>query len=214
MSLRDQLNDMHAKINSNVPEAAAAFDTDTDRFVESGNAPKGLKVGDKLPEFELPDQLGRIIKSTELLEKGALVISFYRGNWCPYCSLELNALQQILPDIQSLGANLVTISPQLPDESMSTAEKNELTFSVLSDVGNVVARKLDLVFTLTEELRPLYKDFGIDLEKANGDESFELPIPATFVVDKNGVVQSAFVNADYKQRMEPAEIINALKQIG
>ncbi len=213
MSLSEQLNEMHDKINSNVPEAAAKFDADTTSFLESGLAPKGLEVGDHLPNFALPNQVGKVVSSSGLLSEGHLVISFYRGSWCPYCNLELNALQQILPEIQSLGANLVTISPQLPDESMSTAEKNNLTFAVLSDVGNVVARKFELVFTLTEELRPLYKEFGIDLEKSNGDDSFELPVPATFVVDSSGIIVTAFVNADYKQRMEPEEIINALKMI-
>ncbi len=213
MSLHEQLEQMHEQITNNVPEASAKFDADTKSVIESGLAPQGLKVGDKLPSFALPNQTGQLTKSDDLLKEGNLVISFYRGSWCPYCSLELNALQQILPEIQSLGANLVTISPQLPDESMSTAEKNALTFSVLSDIGNKVAKTFNLVFTLSESLRPDYANFGIDLQKTNGDDSFELPVPATFVVDKNGIIQSAFVNADYKQRMEPAEIIKVLKEI-
>jgi len=118
-----------------------------------------------------------------------------------------------LPEFKSHGARLIAISPQLPDESMSTAEKNELSFPVLSDTGNKVAREFGLVFTLSEQLRPLYESFNIDLPATNGDKSFELPIPATFIIDSDGVVKGAFVNADHKQRMDPSDIINVLKEI-
>ena len=120
-------------------------------------------------------------------------------------------MQQHLPQITEQGASLVAISPQTPDESLSKVEKDDLSFLVLSDVGNEVARSFGLVFTLSEHLRPLYKDFGIDLAKSNGTDTFELPVPATFVIDSEGIVQAAYVNADYKQRMEPAQIIEVLK---
>ncbi len=172
-----------------------------------------LKVGDAIPEFTLPNAKGAHIGSQELLAQGPLVISFYRGGWCPYCNLELRALQQLLPDFKQAGAQLVAISPQTPDHSLSTQEKNELTFEVLSDVGHQVARKFGLVFTMPTDLQNLYNDFGLDLPKHNGDRSFELPMPATYVVGKDGVIQYAFVPADYTQRAEPSEVLAAVKSL-
>ena len=122
-------------------------------------------------------------------------------------------MQRTLPEIEALGAQLVTVSPQLPDNSLSTAEKLDLTFEVLSDVGNRVAREFGLVFTLPEEMRSIYQDFGIDLPAANGDESFELPMPATYVIDKSGIVRLAFVDIDYTRRLDPDDIIDALKKL-
>jgi peroxiredoxin len=122
-------------------------------------------------------------------------------------------LQRTLPEIEALGAQLVTVSPQLPDNSLSTAEKLDLTFEVLSDVGNRVAREFGLVFTLPEEMRSIYQDFGIDLPGANGDESFELPMPATYVIDKSGIVRLAFVDIDYTRRLDPEDIIESLKKL-
>ena len=122
-------------------------------------------------------------------------------------------MQRSLPEIKSLGAELVTISPQLPDNSLSTAEKLALDFEVLSDVGNKVARDFGLVFKLTEKMQEIYKNFGIDLPTANGDQSFELPIPATYVVASNGIVAFAFIDADYTNRLDPETIIAELKKL-
>jgi len=213
MSLQEQLKAKYEEIKKNAPDEVAIFDADTESFISSGDAPQGLQVGDQLASFELPNQLGQTISLDELQGDSNIVISFYRGGWCPYCNIELCVLQQALPEFKSHGARLIAISPQLPDESMSTAEKNELSFPVLSDAGNKVAREFGLVFTLSEQLRPLYESFNIDLPATNGDKSFELPIPATFIIDSDGVVKGAFVNADHKQRMDPSDIINVLKEI-
>ena len=213
MSLQEQLKAKYEEIKKNAPNEVAIFDADTESFISSGDAPQGLQVGDQLASFELPNQLGQTISLDELQGDSNVVISFYRGGWCPYCNIELCLLQQALPEFKSHGARLIAISPQLPDESMSTAEKNELSFPVLSDAGNKVAREFGLVFTLSEQLRPLYESFNIDLPATNGDKSFELPIPATFIIDSDGVVKGAFVNADHKQRMDPSDIINVLKEI-
>ena len=213
MSLQEQLKAKYEEIKKNAPNEVAIFDADTESFISSGDAPQGLQVGDQLASFELPNQLGQTISLDELQGDSNVVISFYRGGWCPYCNIELCVLQQALPEFKSHGARLIAISPQLPDESMSTAEKNELSFPVLSDAGNKVAREFGLVFTLSEQLRPLYESFNIDLPATNGDKSFELPIPATFIIDSDGVVKGAFVNADHKQRMDPSDIINVLKEI-
>jgi peroxiredoxin len=122
-------------------------------------------------------------------------------------------LQRSLPEIKSQGAELVTISPQLPDNSLSTAEKLALEFEVLSDVGNKVAKSFGLVFKLSEKMQEIYKNFGIDLPTANGDQSFELPIPATYVVTKNGIIAFAFIDADYTNRLDPEIIVSELKKL-
>ena len=140
-------------------------------------------------------------------------MSFYRGGWCPFCNLELWALQKILPEIERLGASLVAVSPELPDASLNTLEKHRLQFQVLSDRGNQVARQFGLVFTLPQELRPVYEQFGIDIPPHNGDQSFELPLPATYVIASDGTIRYAFVNSDYTQRAEPSDIIAACAKI-
>ena len=140
-------------------------------------------------------------------------MSFYRGGWCPYCNIELRGLQSELASFREHGANLVAVSPQTPDNSLSTTEQNELEFPVLSDVGNTVAKKFGLVFTLPESLRPIYEDFGIDISKSNGDESFEIPVPATFVINRDGHISYAFINADYRKRAEPSDVLAAVKDL-
>ena len=148
-----------------------------------------------------------------LLKQGSVVITFYRGEWCPYCNLELRAYQQALPQLQALGASLVAISPQTSDHSLSTTEKMELTFAVLSDVGNQVARQFGLVFTIDEAVRGAHKQVGADLPEFNGNDSWELPMAGTFLVDQSGVVRLAFVNPDFTRRLDPSVIIARLKEL-
>jgi peroxiredoxin len=130
---------------------------------------------------------------SDLLQHGPVVVAFYRGGWCPYCNLELRALQKSLPEIEKLGAQLVAISPQTPDSSLSTQQKDKLRFQVLSDKHSAVARQFGLVFTLPEEIRTIYKGFGHDLAVRNGDDSFELPFPATYVIGQDRIIRFAFV---------------------
>ena len=120
-------------------------------------------------------------------------------------------MQLALPEIEALGAHLVAVAPELPDKSLSTAERNALAFEVLSDLGNKVARDFGLVFSLAEELRPIYASFGIDIPAYNGDDTFELPMPATYVIDTDGIIVHAFVDTDYTRRLEPAKIVEILK---
>ena len=141
------------------------------------------------------------------------MLSFYRGGWCPFCNLELQAIQALLPEIKALGANLVGISPETPDNSMTTVEKHQLQFDVLSDVGNKTARDYGLIFTVYEEMRPLYLKWGLDIPTSNGDDSWELPIPATYIIDSNCVARVAHVDKDYTKRMEPDQILTALRSI-
>ena len=212
MSLTRDLIDLRRQLRAQQPDnIKAVMDKATVDLVNSGIGDRALKVGEIAPNFTLPNAVGKDIELQSLLNTGPAVIAFYRGQWCPYCNLELRGLQQSLPELEKLGAKLVAISPQTPDNSLSTVEKNELTFEVLSDVGNRVAREFGLVFALPEELRPIYEGFGLDLPAHNGDETFELPIPATYVIAPNGNVIHAFANADYTQRLDPEEIVAALK---
>lgn len=214
MSLQNELDELYKKFSQKVPpEVLNTMLGVTRRLVESGIAEKSLKVGDKAPDFDLPNATGEEVRLKELLDKGPVILNFYRGGWCPYCNLELNAYQKRLPHINELGASFVAISPQTPDHSLSTAEKYELQFKVLSDVGNKVADKFGLVFKLPDELQELYNKFGIVLPKFNGDESWELPMPGTYVIDKDGTVSYAFADADYTKRAEPDEVIAKLQEI-
>ncbi|WP_299883609.1 peroxiredoxin-like family protein [uncultured Lacinutrix sp.] len=171
---------------------------------------KALKTGDIFPSFNLPNASGNIINSLELLDKGPLVITFYRGGWCPYCNIELKALQNVLPQIQEKGAELIAISPESPDNSLSTKEKNELSFEVLTDKDNSFARDLSLVYKLPKDLVSLYRKFGINLDNSQNNTNSELPIAATYVIDSNGKIKYHFLKEDYKLRADPKEILEAL----
>lgn len=214
MSLTNDLQIQKEQFLANVPEETVeVMGNATQALAESGIVDRSLKTGQQAPPVRLPNATGSTVDLQELLKSGPVVLSFYRGQWCPYCNLELRALQQILPEIQALGARLVAVSPQTPDNSLSTVEKNELTYEVLSDVGNQVARAYGLVFELPEHLRPIYASFGIDVPAHNGDSSFELPIAATYVIATDGTIAHAFIDADYTQRLDPEAILAALKDL-
>ncbi len=196
---------------SSIPEdAQQTVMTAFEKLMKSDTGDNAPSIGDQAPDFELPNVRGGSTRLSERLTKGPVVLSFYRGGWCPFCNLEFKALSDILPEIEASGATLIGISPELPDISLSTIEKQNLPFEVLSDVGNKVADKYGLVMTVYEELRPLYKQWGIDVAVANGDESFQLPIPATYVIKQDGSIQACYVNKDYATRMEPQDILAAL----
>lgn len=211
-TLKEALAAYQAKsIAKKTDEQNAIMANATQALIDANIEANALKVGDTIPGFSLPNAKGENTNSNALLEQGPLVIAFYRGGWCPYCNLELRALQQLLPEFEKVGAQLVAISPQTPDNSLSTQEKNELSFEVLSDVGNNIARKFGLLFTMPTDLQQLYAHFNLDIPKHNGDQTFELPMPATYVVDKNGVIQYAFIPADYTKRAEPSEVLEVVK---
>ncbi len=214
MSLLAQIQEMQKEFMKQVSEEdVKVLQSATAKLIESDIAARCLKQGDKMPAFSLPNAINETISSNIMLNKGPLVINFYRGGWCPYCNLELKAFQEALPEIVDLGAQLVAISPNLPDKSLSSIEKHALTFEVLTDIGNQISRQFGLVFTLDAQLQPLYKQFGIDIPSFNGDESYELPIPATYVVNSDGIIKFAFVDADYTRRLEPDKVIEALKNL-
>ena len=184
-----------------------------EKLMKSDAGDNAPSVGDMAPGFELPNERGGSTTLTERLEQGPVVLSFYRGGWCPFCNLEFKALSDILPEIENKGASLIGISPERPDASLSTIEKHNLPFEVLSDVGNKVADQYGLIMTVYEEIRPLYQQWGIDVPAANGDDSYQLPIPATYVIKQDGSIQACYVNKDYTSRMEPADILGALETI-
>ncbi len=214
MSLQEEITKLKDQMMSVIPkDKLTVINRSMDELLKSNPTVNSLKKGEKIPSFALPNAKGNPLSSDDLLKQAPLVISFYRGGWCPYCSLELRALQHALHDIHQAGGQLVAISPELPDNSYSTSEKNSLIFEVLSDVGNKIAKKFGIVFSLAEDLRPVYKDLGIDLPSVNGDESYELPFPATYVVDKEGTILLANVDPDYTNRLDPSEIIELLQDI-
>jgi len=212
MSLADQLTQRREATAQAVPtDTFATMNNVTKQLKDSGIEDAAPKVGEQFKSFSLPNQNGELRQLETLLANGPLVVTFYRGGWCPYCNLELAAYQAQLDAIKAAGATLVAITPELPDESLSTAEKNALSFEVLSDEGSNYARELGIMFTLSPELVPIYDKFGIDIEKYNGKGNFELPLAATFIIAKDGSVMHASVDADYTYRQEPAEIVALLK---
>ncbi|GHO51142.1 peroxiredoxin-like family protein [Ktedonospora formicarum] len=183
------------------------------QLIDSSAASKARKVGEMAPDFTLPDALGRSVKLSELLQRGPVVLTFYRGIWCPICNLEVRAYQQALPQLEALGASVVAISPQIPKQSLSMAEKHALSFAVLNDAGNLVARQYGLDFILDEAVRTAHQQLGADLPAYNGDASWQLPIPATFLIDQAGIVRLAFVDPDFTHRLDPSIIIAQLKRL-
>jgi peroxiredoxin len=170
-----------------------------------------LKAGDKAPDFTLPAACGLKVSLYETLKNGPAIIVFYRGGWCPYCNLELRTYQRLLPEIRKSGAQLMAISPQNPDGSLTTQEKNALAYPVLSDTGNQAAKAFGILFDLPAYLSNLYAGFGNDLTKINAAGTWQLPLPATFVIGQDGVIIKAFVETDYRERMEPAKALAAIK---
>ena len=194
--------------------ALAIMDAETARLAASNVAGGALKMGDSAPDFILPDAHGELVRLNSLLREGHVVVVFYRGGWCPYCNLHLRGFQRRLPQFRELGAQIVAISPQLPDNSLSTQEKNELAFPVLSDVGNKVSRQFGIVFELSNDLVKLYRQFGHALEDANGASGKrELPFPATFLIDDNGTIRLAHVDVDYSRRLDPDDVLETLKYL-
>ncbi len=194
-------------------DVASHMDRATAELVESKAADRAVTVGSRAPDFTLPNAVGKDISLRRLLNEGPVVVSFYRGIWCPFCNLELRALQQSTAEIVELGACLVAISGQTPDNSLSTAEKNGLTYEVLSDAGLAVARSYGLVFELPEYLQTDYRELGHPLPQFNGTDQQTLPIPGTFVIDPAGIVRFAYVNPDYMHRADPATVIAALRTL-
>jgi peroxiredoxin len=173
-------------------------------------ASNALRRGHVAPRFALPSATGAIVSLGERLAYGPVIVTFYRGGWCPYCNIALRALQSRLPEIKSLGGSLIAISPEVPNQSLSTTEKLALEFDVLSDADNFVARLFGLVYRISDAARERLQAFGRDLVAHNGTDRWELPITATYVINQAGLIVFDHVEADYRERLDPATIVNAV----
>ncbi|WP_163716201.1 peroxiredoxin-like family protein [Mangrovibacterium lignilyticum] len=212
-SLQEALDGRKAEFEKKAPEQLKAIYADGLASVEhSGILETAKHVGDEAPNFTLTNAVGEKVSLKDYLAKGPVVLTWYRGGWCPYCNLTLHRLQEELPNFKAEGANLLALTPELPDKSISTTEKHALEFEVLSDVGNVVARDYGIVFKLTDGVAESYQK-AFDLHTYNGDDSDELPLAATYVIDTEGTIRYAFLDADYRNRAEPADIIEALQKL-
>jgi peroxiredoxin len=197
----------------NVPPAVIeTMHRATAELIASGQAAQARKAGDQAPGFTLNDPDGRPVSSAELLAQGPLVVSFYRGVWCPYCNMELQALQAALPTFTELGARLVAISPQTAVNSRKSQRQNALGFPILSDPHNDVAAAFGLRYALPDDLVALYKSLKNDLAVANGEASWTLPMPARYVIAPDGTILYAEVNPDYTRRPDPEDMLPALRQ--
>jgi peroxiredoxin len=212
MPLQAELDAFKATWTERVgPEVAQMMEDDNAKLRPL--ALRALKVGDRFPALALSDQLGRRVDLGVLVEAGPLVVTFYRGGWCPYCNLELRAYQKVLSEIERLGARLVAVTPETPDNALTTAEKNDLAFTVLSDDKARLADALGIRFELSEPVKAYLVKAGHDQPARNGDDRWSLPMPATYVVETGGTITLAHVDPDYRARLEPAKAIEALKAL-
>ncbi len=211
--LKEELEALKAKFAAtNDPSIVAAYEEGIRQLREAGLERNTPRVGDAAPDFALPDAGGKPVRLSERLREGPVVLKFYRGGWCPYCNLELRAYQQALPELKALGAQLIAVSPEKPDNSLTTQEKNSLAFTVLTDAGGKVAGEYKLAFELSEELKAIYKSRGRDLADWNGGD-WTLPAPGTFVIGTDGRIALAHADADYRTRLEPSQAIEAVRRL-
>jgi peroxiredoxin len=215
MSLQDRLDAFKADFEGKKapPEAVAMFHKATAELIASGQAERALKAGDRAPAFTLPDAEGIAVSSTDLLAGGPLVMTFYRGVWCPYCNLDLQAIEAAANEIRSFGASLVAISPQTPANSRRSQRENQLSFPILSDHAGSVANTFGLRFRLPDYLITIYKQFGIDLSVHNSDPSWTLPIPSRYIIGRDRTIAYAEVNPDYTRRPDPDELLPVLRRL-
>lgn len=215
MPLQGKLDAFRFEFDNNLapPAAVAVLHRATDELIASGAENRALKVGDVAPEFLLPDPDGHMVSSRTLLEYGALVVTFYRGAWCPFCNLDLSALEQARQDIEARGATLVAISQQTAPNSRKSQRQNGLGFPILGDHGGEIAAQFGLRWTLPDYLREVQKALDADLTQFNGEDSWTLPMPARYVIAQDGTIAYAEVNADYTRRPEPSAIFPVLEQL-
>jgi peroxiredoxin len=210
--LREQLAEIRSNVSRYVqPEKMAPVERAIDELRSSGIAQRILPVGARAPQFELPDQRGIIIRSEDLLTRGPLIVNFFRGRWCPYCVAALEEWQRRLPQVESAGASIVAISPQKPQHTFFTADQHHLRYPVLSDAHNDVARQFGLVYRLPDYLQQHYSRIFVNLPNSNADQSWELPLAATYVIGRDGIVRYAWATADFRERAEPDDVLAALR---
>ena len=213
-TLKAQLEEQQAQYTKISPTIFAVIDKAIAELTASGILDRAVKAGDKAPDFSLPDALGNRVSLYEALEKGPVILTWYRGSWCPFCNIQLHDYQKVLGDIHAAGAQLFAVSPELPDSSLSWKEKNELEFVVLSDLRNEVARQYGIVYRVPDSIAANYGKGGrIDLAKYNDDESLELPLAVTYVVGTDGMIEYAFLDTDWRKRAETSEVVDVVKRL-
>lgn len=218
MSLQDKLDAFKADFKGGKPpyhappEIHPIMERATAELIASGQAARAIKAGDRAPSFTLKDQDGNDVSSAELLRHGPLVITFYRGVWCPYCNIELRAINEVLPQIEGYGASVVAISPQTAVNSRKSVRDNKLGFPVLNDSNGEVGAAFGLRFALPGYLVDLYKALKNDLPAFNGDPSWTLPMPARYVIGRDGIVLYSEVNPDYTHRPDPVDMFPVLER--
>ncbi len=213
-SYKEGLKGLVKQLGEMLPEdKLAIFDHDAIQLGKSYPSPLKLGKGDKAPLFSLPNAAGESVDLKKLLENGKVVLTFYRGVWCPYCNLQLKMYQEILPEIKAAGAQLIAISPMNPDSSVQMKETNELQFEVLSDAESKVAEKFTTVFTNPQSSIDAMSDLGYDFYGFYDDRSAGLSVPSTFVIDSDGTILFAdSAGGDYRERVEPQQILEALSK--
>lgn len=208
MNLQNELDGLRQAVKEKAPpHVVPTIEATTQRLRDFGLTKSSLQPGQTITDFELPDATGKIVSSARLRRSGPLLILFYRGTWCPFCNLTVQAYQGRLQAFQERGVTLVAISPQTPDNSLTLQQKHSLNFPLLSDRGNTVARQFGIVFQLDPALKQVQEQFGVDIPSYNGDDRFELPIPGTFLVSSDGRILKSFVEADYMKRLAPETAI-------
>jgi peroxiredoxin len=188
-------------------ERAAVYKAQADALAASEILDRALRTGDAAPMFTLPDAHGNEVSLADLLAGGPVVLSFYRGSWCPFCNLELRALQRELASAEAAGVTLVAVSPNLPDVSLELVDEAQLTFPVLSDVGSEIAAAFNLVYEMVPEQVEYYRNHDRDLGAMNGSERWLLPVPATYVIDRDGTIRYDFIDLNHRVRAEPSEVV-------
>ncbi|KIJ34437.1 hypothetical protein M422DRAFT_35090 [Sphaerobolus stellatus SS14] len=214
-TLTEQLSDYYTTHHAKIPaDVAATVNSIQAEHSASFDFSKAVKAGDKLPDFKLRDTFGKDVTRDELLAKGNIILSFYRGEWCPFCNLELRALEKLLPEFTAKGTTLVAVSPELPDQAIVTSQKNEITFPILSDVGNGLARQLNIVFKQPERIKDIWAlRGGVDWQARYGDESLEVPVPGTILVDKTGTVRNVHLDPNWRKRLEPTTVLTWIDEL-
>ena len=214
MSLQDQLDAFKAQFKTQAPaEAFEAFARSTQELVDSGQAERAVAAGDVAPDFTLTDQDGETVSLKSLLAKGPVVVSFYRGVWCPYCNIELKALEAAHDEIKARGASLVAISMQGASDSRKSQRDNKLSFPILTDQAGALAAEFGIRWTLQDYVIPIHSGFGVELPKIHGDGQWNLPMPARYVIDTDGSVAYAEVSPDYTRRPDPSDLFPVLDEI-
>ena len=214
MTLTQELADALAASKDRIPEDVRAIMADaTDRIAGTGLVGGAVKTGDRAPDFTLPGAAGQPVSLSARLAAGPVVLLFYRGAWCPYCNIELRAYQHALGRIADLGASLIAVTPETPDNSLSTVAKHNLAFDVVSDVGQGTIADYGLLFDLPDPLVTVYRDFSIDLPKSNGENAWRLPVAAGYVIAADGTVRLHHVDVDYTKRLDPEDAIRALEAL-